>query len=199
MKKMTITEFAETLGVIPDTVRRWERDGKIQPERTRGGHRRYSEKDIENVMESSKYTTNRRAIAYCRVSSEERTAELGKQIEAMEFFALGRGLSVEIISEVGNGLDMTRPKFVSLLSDIVSGEVSTVIVAHKDRLARFGFELIEIMAKRHNCEVVVAGSEKHSPRYELVNDFKAMVSSFSMHVEDLHEHEYGVVQELEAS
>ena len=167
---MTITEFAKALGVIPDTVRRWERSGKIKPERTIGGHRRYTEKDVRDALRLKVRYKPKRKIIYCRVSSPNQKDDLRSQVEAMETFALGRGLITETVTEIGGGMNMSRPKFLRLVTDIIDGDVDTVIVAHKDRLARFGFELVDNISKAYGCEILVVNCEKLSPQAEMVED-----------------------------
>jgi len=188
MKKMSITEFANTLGVIPDTVRRWERSGKISPDRTHGGHRRYTEKDIQQALGITEGKKERRKVIYCRVSSHERMEDLNKQAEAMELFALGRGLITETITEVGCGMNMSRPKLMRLIHDIIAGEVEMVIVAHKDRIGRFGYELLENIAETYGCELIAVNSERHSPHHEVLEDLVTVVDSFSERLEGLREH-----------
>jgi len=185
VRKMSITEFAETLGVIPDTVRRWERSGKISPDRTQGGHRRYTEKDLNDALGITTVNKERRKVIYCRVSEKSKPGELDKQIEAMEIFALGRGIIAETITEIGDGVDMARPKFVRLVMDIIKGDIETVIVAHSDRLTRFGYELIESIAKNHNCELLVVNSERLSPHSEVVEDLMHVIHEFSHRIEGL--------------
>jgi predicted site-specific integrase-resolvase len=179
MKKMNITEFAGMLGVIPDTVRRWERCGKIRPERTAGGHRRYSEKDVQDALRLKIQDKPKRKMIYCRVSGAGQKDDLKSQVEAMELFALGRGMVTETVTEIGGGMNMSRPKFLRLVTDIINGDVDTVIVAHKDRLARFGFELIDNIAKTYGCEIIVVNVERLSPQQEMVEDLMSIIHTFS--------------------
>ncbi|MDR2088846.1 MAG: IS607 family transposase [Clostridiales Family XIII bacterium] len=176
---MTITEFAKTIGVIPDTVRRWERSGKIKPMRTVGGHRRYTEKDVSDALRLKMRDKPKRKIIYCRVSGPNQKDDLRSQVEAMETFALGRGLITETVTEIGGGMNMSRPKFLKLVTDIVNGDVDTVIVAHKDRLARFGFDLVDNLAKTYGCEILVVNCEKLSPQAEMVEDLMSIIHTFS--------------------
>ena len=179
MKKMSITEFANTLGVIPDTVRRWERSGKLSPERTHGGHRRYTEKDVQNALRLKILDKPKRKVIYCRVSGANQKDDLKSQVEVMELFAIGRGLITETITEIGDGMNMSRPKFLKIVTDIINGDIDTVIVAHKDRLARFGFELVENIAKTYGCEIIVVNCEKLSPQQEMVEDLMSIIHTFS--------------------
>jgi len=188
MKKMSITEFANKLGVIPDTVRRWERSGKLSPDRTQGGHRRYTEKDIQQALGIREKDKEKRNVIYCRVSGHDQEEALSKQVEAMELFALGRGLITETITEIGDGMNMSRPKLLQLVQDIIWGDVQTVIVAHKDRLVRFGFELLEHIADLHDCKIIAVNLERHSPHHELVEDFMSIVDTFSHRLGGLSEH-----------
>ncbi|MCL2201108.1 MAG: IS607 family transposase [Oscillospiraceae bacterium] len=177
-KEMSITEFAETLGVIPDTVRRWEREGEIKPKRTSGGHRRYTQQDVYDILGTPE-TIQKRKIIYGRVSAPDMKLELRKQVEAVEYFALGRGIKAETITEYGNGLDMARPELVNIIKGIINGEIDTLLIAHKDRLSRFGYEFIEYIAKQYGCEIIVASGDKLSPPAEVLEDMRAVLERFS--------------------
>ncbi|WP_406601266.1 IS607 family transposase [Micromonospora yasonensis] len=105
---------------------------------------------------------------------------------AMQQFCLARGLAVdEWISEAGGGMNLRRKKFLALMDAVERGEVGTLVVAHKDRLARFGFELLEPLAARGGCEIVVASQEPLSPQQELVEDLLAIVRTFSGRLDGL--------------
>ncbi|MCL2549187.1 MAG: IS607 family transposase [Symbiobacteriaceae bacterium] len=173
------TEFAKRLGVSPDTLRRWDREGKLVPNRSMGGHRIYTDQDFQKALRISVDEKPKRAVIYCRVSSPNQKDDLQSQVEAMEMFALGRGLISETITEIGGGMNFSRKKLMTLITDIISGEIETVIVAHKDRLARFGFELIDNLAKQYGCEIIVANVERLSPQQEMVEDLMSIIHTFS--------------------
>lgn len=98
----------------------------------------------------------------------------------MQTFCLAQDIAVdEWHSEVGGGLNFKRKIFLSLMDRIEIGEIQTLYVAHKDRLARFGFDYFEHMANRHNCQIIVANQEKPSPQQELVEDMLTIIHSFS--------------------
>jgi len=160
---MTITEFSEKFGVTPGTVRKWENNGVLTPKRTAGGHRRYSEAEIEAVTGvKTKYRHVKevqRNVIYCRISNPLRLDDLERQASDLKMFALGRGLKTEIISEIGDGRDLERPLFRKLLDDIMKGEIATVIVKHQNRLLHTGFELLESMAKASGCEIISINME----------------------------------------
>ena len=89
----------------------------------------------------------------------------------MEEFCLGRGLAIdEWVSEIGGGMNFKRKKFLKLMRQIRLGEVSNIVIAHKDRLVRFSYEFIEEFGSWYGCEIIVANQESLSPQEELVND-----------------------------
>jgi len=164
MKIMTIQEFAARIGVVPSTVRKWEKSGKISPARTTGGHRRYTERDIKEILRSDnklggKYNESRRNVIYCRVAYPEQEEELMRQARDMEMFARGRKLETETIIEIGDGGSMSRPKLEELVKDIVNGAIATVMVTSKNRLLHTGFEVLENIAKACGCEIISVDSE----------------------------------------
>jgi len=163
MRTMTIKEYASIFGVTTDTVRKWERKGKIKPRRTHGGHRRYTEDDVKAIDMDVKYKTPertvRRSIIYCRISHTENREELNKQVEGLKMFALGRGVKAELIIEIGDGTCMSRPKFRELLIDILNKELVTIIVTQENRLLSSGFELLDSIAKSCGCEIIAVSKE----------------------------------------
>ena len=168
MRAMNITEYASIFGVTTDTVRRWERNGKIKPYRTNGGHRRFTEEDVSAIDANAKnkmvnYISNndeymRRNIIYCRVSHAEHLEELNEQIKSLKMFALGRGIFAELVIEVGDEKGLARPKFKKLVTDMLNKDVATIIVAKETSLISSGFELLESIAKSCSCEIIVVSN-----------------------------------------
>ncbi len=104
----------------------------------------------------------------------------------LEQFCAGRGLAVdEWIEEVGGGLNFNRKRFVSLVDRIVTGEIETLVIAHKDRLARFGYALIEHLCEVADCQLVVMNTEALSPEREMVEDLMTIVHCFSSRLNGL--------------
>ena len=173
-------EFAKELNVSVETLRRWDRTGRLPAKRTPSNHRYYTEEDIA-VAKGLKPTVENRLIkVYCRVSSAKQKSELVNQVSAMEQFCLARGYAVdEWITEIGGGLNFKRPKFLGLIEDALSGKIEIIVVAHKDRLCRFAFELIEQLLDKRGCQIVVANAESLSPQAELCDDLMAIIHCFS--------------------
>ena len=173
-------EFAKKIGVSISTLRRWDKEGRLVPTRTTTNHRVYTDDDIFKVLNLKKPNNQGKIVVYCRVSSHAQKDDLQSQLEAMQTFCLAQGIAVdEWHSEVGGCLNFKRKIFLSLMDRIEIGEIQTLYVAHKDRLARFGFDYFEHMANRHNCQIIVANQEKPSPQQELVEDMLTIIHSFS--------------------
>jgi predicted site-specific integrase-resolvase len=121
-----------------------------------------------------------RVVAYCRVSSAAQKPDLVNQRRVLEKFVIAKGLAnVEFVEEVSGGLNFKRKKFLALMDEIGRREIKTLILAHRDRLTRFGFEWFEYYAKVHGCEVLVLNQERLSPEQEMVQDLMTIVHCFS--------------------
>ncbi len=132
--------------------------------RTPGGIRLY---DVSSVVSA---TTR---IIYARVSSRNQKDDLENQIA----FLKNRYPNHELITDIGSGLNFKRKGFNALLERILSGDVAEIVVTHKDRLCRFGFELVESIAKKYNCTIVVLNESPLSSQAELVQDLLSIVFS----------------------
>lgn len=177
-KSYRIKEFAKRVGCSASTVRRWEREGKIVAKRHPSGQRYFDESDVRQVLRRG--PDSRATVVYCRVSSAGQKDDLDSQVKAMEAYCLGAGIAVdEWVQEVGGGMNFKRKKFLELVSRIISGEVERLLVAHKDRLVRFGFDLIEYLAVPSGCTIEVVNQESLSPQQEMVEDLLAIVHTFS--------------------
>jgi len=181
--KDTITSraVAEYLGVSIKTVQRWEREGLLKPAgRTPTNRRYYTMAQVHEFQGRKHVAIHKRAVAYCRVSSSAQKPDLANQRRVLEEFVVAKGLpNVEFIEEVGGGLNFQRKKFQSLMDEIGMGQVETLIIAHRDRLTRFGFEWFEHYAQLHGCEIMVLNQERLSPETEMVQDLMTIVHCFS--------------------
>ncbi len=129
---LSIGEAAAVKGVSIDTLRRWEKEGKIQSVRTQGGHRRY---DIDTLID---FKENRKTIAYARVSSHDQKNDLERQALVLEAYCLHHGYNFEIIKDLGSGLNYKKRGLQKLLQLIISEQIDRLVITNKDRLLRFG-------------------------------------------------------------
>jgi putative resolvase len=132
-------QFAKLAGVAVKTLPHWDREGRLKPAaRTPGNRRLYTPEQLNQVLHHVS-KTQPVTIAYMRVSSQAQKADLANQKAALEQFCIARGIAVdEWISEMGGGLNFKRPKFSNLIDRILRSELSTLVIAHQDRLACFG-------------------------------------------------------------
>lgn len=173
-----IREFAKRVNRSVQTVRRWESEGKLVAKRLPSGQRYFDESDVRALLGGK--PIKRVIVVYCRVSSNGQKNDLASQVSAMETFCLAGAIPVdEWIQEIGGGMNFKRKQFLDLVGRIQRGEIQKLIVAHKDRLMRFGFELFQHIATENGCEIVVANQEALSPQQEMVEDLMAIVHTFS--------------------
>ncbi len=172
MKYVRPKEAASILGVAVSSLRRWEEEGKIKAIKTPSGHRRYSIQEIEQAAGLPKTTTT---VCYGRVSSHSQRDDLERQIELLR----SKFPEAEIVSEIGSGLNFKRKRFLWILDRIFTGDIKRLVVAHPDRLVRFGFELVKWLCERNGCELLVLNESQLSPEQELVQDMLSIIHSFS--------------------
>jgi len=169
MKLYPSRKAARILGVHPNTLRRWADQGKINHVRTDAGQRLY---DVEGYLGKVEQPIG---ICYCRVSSPKQRDDLERQIECMR----ARFPEYEIIQDIGSGLNYQRKGLKSILGRILNGDKLRLVVAHRDRLMRFGCELVQFMVEFNGGELVVLDHPIRSAEQELTEDLLAILHVFS--------------------
>lgn len=179
-KVYTLNQFAARIGVTPQTLRTWHKEGRLTPAFiTDGGHRRYTHKQyLEFVGETSNQTTKLN-IGYVRVSSKKQSDDLTRQAQLMENYLIAKGKPFKIIQSVGSGINYKNPQLHELIRLVVNKEVDTVYVLYKDRIVRFGFELLEFLFNEFGVSIEVVNQQFESAQEELVTDLIQIVTVFS--------------------
>lgn len=175
-------EFAEMTGVSVKTLQRWDNEGKLKAYRTPTDRRYYTYKQYVDYMGNgnSKYG---KTVIYTRVSTTNQKDDLRNQIEFLKQYANAKGIIVdEILEDIGSGLNYNRKKWNKLIEDCMLGLVKTVIIAHKDRFIRFGYDWFERFLKSNGVEIIVVNNETTSPEQELVNDLISIIHVFSCRI-----------------
>ncbi|WP_126602565.1 IS607 family transposase [Dictyobacter aurantiacus] len=176
----TLGEFAKLVGVVPKTLQRWDREGRLKAHRTVTNQRYFTDEDLTLVLGLEKSPQKKRCLVYCRVSSPAQKPDLMNQRHHLEQFCAARGLVVdEWLEEIGGGLNFERKKFLAVVDRIIAGDVGMLVIAHRDRLARFGFPLIEHLCEMHQCELLVMNTPSLSPEQELTQDLLTILHCFS--------------------
>ena len=176
----TPSEFAKQVGVSVKTIQKWDRIGVLPAKRTITNRRYYTDEDLAAALRLPRLQKDRRTVAYCRVSSQAQQADLLNQQAVLQVYCERQGIVVdEWILEIGGGLNFERKQFLKLVDAIVAGEIACVVLAHRDRLARFGYKLLAHLCQTHQCKLVVMNSETLSPEQELVQDLITITRCFS--------------------
>ncbi len=177
--KVSIGKLALELGVSKDTLRRWEAAGKISSERTPRGHRRY---DLHKILGKfpQKVISKKQTIVYARVSSHDQKADLKRQVDLLSSFCAVHGWPFEIIQDLGSGLNYAKKGLKKLIQSICLGNIERLVLTHKDRLLRFGAELIFSLCEQFEVEVILINkSEESTFEDDLVNDVLEIITVFS--------------------
>ena len=179
MKYYSINEFSKILGVSAQTLRNWDANGKLHPHHTSSnGYRHYSHEQLRQVMNINP-NIDRKTIGYCRVSSNKQKDDLQRQIENMRMYLISKGKPFEIISDIRSEINYKKKGLKELIKLITQNKVEKVVVLYKDRLLRFGFELIEYIASLCNCEIEIIDNTEKSEQQELVEDLVQIITVFS--------------------
>ena len=170
-----IDEAAKLLGVSVQALRNWEMEGKIMPShRTPGGQRMYDLAELLGVNDLT-YPT----IAYARVSSSDQKEDLERQHAVLEAFCNKNGWQTEIIRDLGSGMNYKKKGLLHLLELMVHGQMSRLVITHKDRLLRFGAEIVFRICELKGIEVVIINKgEQPSFEEELTRDVMEIMTVF---------------------
>lgn len=177
--KVGIGEASKALGVFIETIRRWDRAGKINSERTPNGHRRYDLSKLIGVTRK-KIPEIRNTIAYARVSSHDQKLDLERQKKVLEMYCASQGWVFEILSDLGSGMNYQKKGLKKLIHAILNEKIGRLVLTHKDRLLRFGAELIFSICEAKEVEVVIINKgETTSFEEDLAKDVLEIITVFS--------------------
>lgn len=181
--RVAIGHAAIMIGVSISTLRRWEKSGKFTPNgRTLGGHRRYDLESLQKIVSPSHALedTSRIAVAYSRVSSSDQISDLKTQSQKLSDYCAQNFSHHVVISDLGSGLNFKKPGLKKLLRMMFLGQISHLILNHKDRLLRFGNELIFQYGEHFGVQVIILeDSLQHNFEEELVADVIQLMTVFS--------------------
>ena len=183
--KVAISEAARILGVSISTLRRWDEEGRFSAERTPAGHRRYDLNQLKRVgvhrLPEAPEKASRMTIGYARVSSHDQKEDLHRQAILLSEFCSQNCWEHEIIEDLGSGLNYRKRGLRQLIKQICSGEVKRLVLSHKDRLLRFGSELVFTLCEEFGTEVVIINQSEPDIRFEeeLAQDVLEIITLFS--------------------
>lgn len=178
-KLVPISAAAKTPGVSVRTLRRWEASGRLVPARTASRQRRY---DLAALLPEQLHGASgpRATLAYARVSSHDQKGDLERQKQVLELYCASQGWIFEVVADLGSGMNYHKRGLKKLLDAILAGGVGRIVLTHKDRLLRFGAELVFALCEAKQVEVVIINQgEESSFEEELALDVFEIVTVFS--------------------
>ena len=178
---LSIGKFAKSLGVSIQTLRNWDKEGKLKPTYvTENGYRYYSE-DLLNKFRNIKNINKikKKNILYARVSTKDQKDDLNRQVDNLKQYAYSKGYSFEIITDIGSGINYKKEGLLKMINLVECGEVDRIIVLYKDRLIRFGYDLIEYICKLNDTKIEIVDNSTISKEQELTEDLIQIITVFS--------------------
>lgn len=173
-------EFAELLNVTVKTLQRWDREKTLVANRTPTNRRYYTYDQYLQFKGIGRDADSRKIVIYTRVSTRNQTDDLEKQVNFLQTYVNAKGLIAdEVIRDYGSGLNYNRKEWNQLLGEVMENKVKMILVSHKDRFVRFGFDWFEKFCNKFNVEIVVVKNDKLSPHEELVQDIVSILHVFS--------------------
>lgn len=178
MKLYSIGKFAKLAGVTANTLRKMHATGELVPcHVSRGGTRYYSDEQLRELV--GVVSEEKPVIGYCRVSTVSQKDDLQTQIDNVKTYMYAKGYSFEIISDIGSGINYNNKGLQQLLSKICDQEVSRIVILYKDRLVRFGYEMIEYLCSINNVEIEIIDHTSQSKEQELTDDLIQIITVFA--------------------
>jgi putative resolvase len=180
MRVYSIGKFAKMIGVTEQTLRNWDKTGKLKPNHTtESGYRYYSETQFNQFLGLGLAQTKKVTVGYCRVSSPKQKDDLHRQIENVKTYMIAKGYSFEVIDDIGSGINYNKKGLNKLMDMVMNRQVDKIVVLYKDRLIRFGYELIENICTKNGVEIEIIDNSPKTEEQEVVEDLIQIVTVFS--------------------
>jgi predicted site-specific integrase-resolvase len=180
LKYYSIGEFAKLIGKTQQTLRNWDKNGYLKPAYIApSGFRYYSEEQLHQILGIAKPVLPKKVIGYCRVSSPKQKGDLENQMEYVKQYMIAKGYQFEMITDIGNGMNFNKNGLNRLIDMVTNGEVEKIVILNKDRLARFGFELFEIICSKYATTIEIIDNTEETDERELVEDLIQVITVFS--------------------
>ncbi len=188
-------EFGQLIGKKTITLQKWDREGILKAFRSPTNRRYYKHEQYLALI--GQKAIKQKVITYYRVSSSGQKKDLESQKLAVEQYCIASGKAIdEKFEDVGSGLNYTRKNFVKIMEMVEIGEISQIIVAHKDRLVRFGFEWFEKFCENHGTQIIVINAEQCSPEQEMTKDLLSIIHCFSSRLYGLRKYKKKLTEQI---
>lgn len=181
MKYYAIGEFSKAIGVTEQTLRNWDKTNKLKPHHVaESGYRYYSQQQLNCYLGfKSVSRLDKKVVGYCRVSSNKQKDDLERQVENVKTYMIAKGYSCDVITDIGSGINYNKKGLNQLVDRIIASEVEKVVILYKDRLLRFGYELMENLCEKYGTTIEIIDNTDKTEEQELVEDLVQIVTVFS--------------------
>ncbi len=190
-------DFAELLNVSVKTLQRWDRDGTLTAKRT-PTDRRYYTYDQYLEFKGVKHDNPRKIVIYTRVSTNNQKDDLLNQVKFLKDFTNTKAMIIdEVIQDIGSGLNYNRKKWNKLIEEVMENKIDTIVITHKDRFIRFGYEWFEKFLLKFDTKLLVVNNEFLSPQEELVQDMISILHVFGCRIYGLRKYKKKIEEDEE--
>ena len=191
-------DFAELLGVSVKTLQRWDREGTLKANRTPTDRRYYTYDQYLQFKGIGSENDIRQTVIYARVSTKNQKDDLKNQVTFLRQFCNARGMIVDrCIEDYGSGLNYNRKNWNRLLDEVMEQKIKTIVITHKDRFIRFGYEWFEKFCMKFHTTILVVNNEELSPQEELVQDIVSILHVFSERLHGLRKYKKQIEKDEE--
>lgn len=179
IRKYSIGQFAKLINRTEQTLRNWDKNGKLKPAYIDKdtGYRYYTDEQLK--IYNGEKVKDKQIIGYCRVSSQKQKEALNRQIENVKTYMYAKGYQFSIISDIGSGINYQNKGLNKLVNMVLNEEVSKIVILYKDRLVRFGYELIENICQSKGVDIEIIDNTERTDEEEVVEDLIQIITVFS--------------------
>ena len=198
-KRYKLGEAAKYIRRHPKTLERYDNEGVLKAHRTKTNRRYYTQSQLDDFLnrDDREDETNKKIVAYARVSSNHQKNDLKNQLSFIRNYTNAKGLILdEELSDIGSGLNYKRYNWNKLLDQVDQNQVKQIYITYKDRFVRFGFDWFDSFCKKHGCEIIVLNNVDTSPEQEVANDLISVIHVFSCRVYGLRKYKKVIEKDI---
>lgn len=180
MELLSIGKFAKTVGVTTATLRRMHQTGELIPKHiSMGGTRYYSTDQLNAFIHNNGNKNDKKIVGYCRVSTSSQKNDLQTQVDNVKSYMIAKGYQFEIIEDIGSGINYNKPGLQKLIDMINNQEISKIVILYKDRLLRFGYDMLYYFCKINNVDIEIIDNSQQSKEQELTDDLIQIITVYA--------------------
>ena len=198
-KRYKLGEAAKYIRRHPKTLERYDNEGVLKAHRTKTNRRYYTQSQLDDFLnkDGGEDETNKKIVAYARVSSNHQKNDLKNQLSFIRNYTNAKGFILdEELSDIGSGLNYKRYNWNKLLDQVDQNQVKQIYITYKDRFVRFGFDWFDSFCKKHGCEIIVLNNVDTSPEQEVANDLISIIHVFSCRVYGLRKYKKVIEKDI---